>query len=158
MNYSEAIQDLLWVQKRFKNLFEAIPELEKLSSLENTIQERTAVIDKLDTETATKKDLLASLEAGIETVEVKSQQILDNASVAAQKAIEDAKAEAKAVLKEADEKSSRKVSKAQEAVSTLEQTIVDKQSVLDGLLGEISKAEAQHTAVLKAIQDLKSKL
>ena len=124
-----AIEDLLWLDKRFRNILSLLPRLEGIASLENFESElKKAVADH--------QAALATLKGDVDAW----KNVIENQKVTASEIVEDARSEADQVVKNAYEEAERL-----------------RQEAREGLTQEISNLAAQKQKKTKEVDELAKK-
>lgn len=152
-----AIDDLRFLEKRFRGILELLPTLEGVSSVENHLKELLAKKDYLIKEVsksqaevdavvvAAQKDLEAKI-AGIKAAESEAKAIVQQAKTAAEGIIANADVKAAEVIKVASTKADELLAeqKAQKDVlSNLNSLVSEKQAIYNELTGKLSALKAK---------------
>jgi chromosome segregation ATPase len=156
-DYTTAAQDLQWFAKRLKGVLELAPALEKMSSLENTINEATNRIQILtemgDKLASANEEARKALEEATEAKEA----ILMDAAIHAQeiedKAVEKAREAQEAIV----EKASAELKKIQEDRRSLLLSIDSHQKTFEDLQAQIIHETDRLRLIKEEINNLKAK-
>lgn len=157
-NVEDAINDLFFLERRFKGLMEVIPELQKYSSLATAIAERKDQLKKADELLAATKTDIAAAKAEVSSIK---EKILSDEADAASKAkafqeqvqqearetIASAKAQAESIVIEAKKKA-QEIDVASSAVA----------KELEETKSSLALQKSNYEDILARINELKSRL
>lgn len=153
-----AVQDLLFLAKRFQGILELVPVLETLGKLDNQVKEKQASLDSLSKKLNDLDDDYDSLESQYNfskenwaDEEKQFQKKLDELS-------DRAEVSAANVLNEARDQAELIKGKAQKDLDELSSLVSDLNAQKKSLLSDISAFSAQRQALVKAIADIKATL
>jgi chromosome segregation ATPase len=157
LNPSAAVSDLLWLQKRLSGLFDLIPKLQEVDSLENYLNELGRVLTNKEKELS---ELEKKADLAIKEVDHASKLVQaaeTNAKVNADLILAKAQADASALAAEAREELSKELSilAAQKKKKTSE--IENLTAKTDELAEKIREQELQFNELTAAIAELKAR-
>lgn len=158
MDYSNAINDLRFLETRFKNLMEMIPHLTELGSLENAVDEAKRQIDSLkgDIESLGKNKVAA------EDALKASQKVLDNRKADFDSWLEietkKAKADASAIVKEATDTAKGLIADAKSKADDVAKAVKSDEDYLAELKAKIDLATDQYAEITTKLQSIKNSI
>ena len=154
----QAWNDLTWVRKRFKGVFELMEVFPSFESLEQNVAEKEQVLKALDIEMEKKTDILKKMEG-----EFNSR--ISDMEVDLQKAEQDHVKKIQAAQKEANEKAAAIKAEFKKVEDTHKKKVEDlkKQALalddkIEGLWKEANKAEDKYNKFKSQIEELKNKI
>lgn len=158
VDYTNAINDLRFLETRFKNLMEVIPHLTELGSLENAMDEAKRQIEKLKSDI----DALVENKKVAEDALTEAQKVLDNRKkdFDAWLEIETAKAnnDAEAILATARVTAQRLIDNAKDKADQTNFAVKASEATLEDLQAKITLATDQHDKIQKKLQSIKDSL
>ena len=153
-----ALDDLRFLEKRFRGVLDLVPKLEKITSLENYLLElekrRASLVEKVEAE----EDSLDALVLSKDTVNKEIAQTLADAKDAAKVLIASAKSEAHDVIFSANEEASKIVQAAKDAAQAADQKLLEKKAQIGALDVDIAKKQDAADYLKSELARLKSKL
>jgi len=157
-NVEDAINDLFFLERRFKNLMEVIPELQKYSSLATAIAERKDQLKKADELLAATKTDIAAVKA--EALSLQEKILSDEADAAskAKASQEQAKQEAKDIIVSAQAKAEGIVTKAEKKAQELDSASEAVAKELEETKAALALQKSNYEDILTRINELKSRL
>jgi hypothetical protein len=158
MSKANAIQDLLWLAKRFSGVLEAVPELQNLTALENQKKELTEGISqgRLEAEEARKERQAAHDEA--KAVREEAKRVLKEAKEQAKEAKRLADQTAREAIQKAKAEAQDLLRAAAQQEAAIHRVVSEHEEKIASLVDDTHKQEARRQAVLATIEKLKNEL
>ncbi len=157
-DFKRAKDDLLFFSKRFKGILDIIPDLEKISNINNYIREKEKSLVRIDEEQRKASKEFRQLTDRVATLTVKEKMIIHDAKTEATKWQDEymlwEKDSRDHLTKELDEQ--RRSFKEENNVLT--QKIASKRQELDDLVVSTKEHEDRYESIKKTIDDLRGRL
>ena len=149
-----ALDDLRFLEKRFRGILDLIPTLEKVSSLEGQEKELSLAVDKLKSDYVSAKEDLAKASDGITAATLQAQAIVQNAIDQSEAILDNAAEEDKEIISLAKSEAASIIADAKSEADK----IVAKEASKASLLAELDKKIAEQTDKLSALNAELSKI
>jgi len=158
MSTSQALQDLLFVARRFKGVVDIIPELEKISSMKATIQELSSTIDSKKKE----RDKFSTV---VDSLEKESKKVQDLITAKLAETHSEAQEVISMAKQRAEEETARQAKDRVDLVNKLSKendellaSIESHRMELRKVQAMLKDAEENHNKILNEISKLKLRL
>lgn len=158
VDYSAAINDLRFLENRFRNLMEIVPHLIEMGSYEDAVSEAKRQIEALKEDIAS----LASDKAKAEDALGETQKVLDNrktdfeAWIATQ--TQKAKDDADNLLKDAKDKAKDILNNAKAKSNEADKAVEARKVILADLESKLSTTAEQYDLIQTKLQTIKASL
>lgn len=153
-----ALDDLRFLEKRFRGILELIPQLEDVSSLDSQIKEFTVSVEKLKFDYASAKEDLIKAKDAVSYSASEAKTIVQNAVDQSEAIIDNAKDEAKAITNAAKDEASDLVAVANAQVQNILSEKTSKEKSLAALDVSIKEKQDIYNDLTSKLAALKSKL
>lgn len=153
-----ALDDLRFLEKRFRGVLDLIPKFEKITSLENYLVELEKRKGNIQSEVHEEELVLDSLKTDKDLAKKEAAKIIVVAKEEVSRVVSIAKTEAHGILVSANEEASKIIQTAEKAAEVLNQSITEKKNAIGALDVEISKKQDAVDYLKSELSRLKSKL
>lgn len=158
MDYSNAINDLRFLETRFKNLMEIVPQLIELGSLENAVDEAKLQIDVLKKEITKLNNDKKDAENGLSD----AQKVLDTRKKDFDVWLELEKVKARddagAIIQDAKDKAKTLLENAKDKADAIGKAVKEDEALLATLKDKIDTATAQYAEITSKLILIKNSI
>lgn len=149
--YQDAINDLVWLEKKFSGLMAIVPQLRELANLESVLLTLQSQKDILSKEAAELVEEVAAAKDAIKDQKKDQEALLRKYDKATADAVAAADQKAQSIIAEATSEASRKALAAEKEVERLSKEAVEAKKKLESLVAETAEKQ-------KVLDDLNNKL